>query len=573
MKSKWFMDNIFRSLCNRISFPSDSFCMLGSSDLSEEKTEIIVDRISRLEERDYSCFLEHLSLISEEYLVSEDRDKFLPVLKQKIQNYRLFGDEFPTVHALESLPSAVAVFPIHREKAPSLGHLWVFRDSNNILGEDHRSKLDGLSYCMAGFSDLKVYLKQSLPGKIVGTSWLVAYYLAVRAIDNSKLRETLAADWLVTGEVNYKTLRLEKVRIDNKTSIVTDRNWLFPGENRGDLPHDWNHEGIVRHAESVEEAVDIILERGITHSGKRSWPEKVSTIYSFSSEAETTVVVSTLLSGAGRLELFTTDSLKRSITPAQNVMKCLEQNTDVQVHIHEDRISASDVYEAEKYLKKKIGFPGKSGSDGTVLIHVTTGNKLMHFAAANIARQFRNVMLVYRERGADDLDFIGISYDGLQPVTTLLEAGFPYNQNNSTASPGRESLIALLRKARIDDVVNEPVLVGNSFPFGLIKSRVTIRPMTLEDLKIEITNRGVCSFWGHNNTLSAVFEMIGFDLTPEQARPSISLDENSRPFLSGKSFSECWILAPEYVDGIRPEIGKEVEVQQISRWNINRIKW
>jgi len=550
--------------------------MLGSSDLPEEKNKTIIDRMDRFEKINYNCFLEHLSLISEEYLVSENRGEFFPVLVQKIQDHRLFGDGFPTVSSLELLQNGVAVFPIvnpNNDNVPTLGHLWVFRDSNNILEIDHRNRLEGLDDCMAGFPELKVYIRQSLPGKIVGTSWLVAYYLAIQAVDNSELRETLAKEWLVTGEVDSDTLKLEKVLIDNKTSVVTDRNWLFPRENRSDLPQGWDHEGTVRHAGSVEEAVDIILERGITRSGKIPWPKNVSTIYSFSSEAETTVVVSTLLSGASRLELFTSDSMNRSIKPAQNVLKYFEQNTDIQVHIHEDRISASDVYEAEKYLKGKIGLSDKNGNDNPILIHVTTGNKLMHFAAANIARQFQNVMLVYRERGLDDLDYIGINYDRYQPVTTILEAGFPYNHSNSAASPDRESLIALLSKTRIGEIVKEPVLVGNSFPFGLIKSRVTIQPMTLDDLKAEISVRGIFSFWGHTNTLSVAFEMIGFDLTPEQERPSLSLDKDNRPFLFGKSFSECWVVSPEYVDGIRPEIGKEVRVQQIARWNINRIKW
>lgn len=116
-------------------------------------------------------------------------------------------------------------------------------------------------------------------------------------------------------------------------------------------------------------------------------------------------------------------------------------------------------------------------------------------------------------------------------------------------------------------------MLGSAFPMGLIQRRVVIEPRSIEDLKRELSNRVARSFWGHDNTVSAASELLGWNVEPENARPAIKLDNDYYPKLDGIVFSECWILAPKYKPGFRPEPSKEIELSDIMGWQVNRMKW
>ena len=118
------------------------------------------------------------------------------------------------------------------------------------------------------------------------------------------------------------------------------------------------------------------------------------------------------------------------------------------------------------------------------------------------------------------------------------------------------------------------VLIGNSFPLVLIRRRVSIAPVSPEDLRRCLASaEKIVSFWGHRNTLPAAEAFLGIPLTPERERPAISLDEEKFPVMDGKRFTECFVLSPDYRTGFRPAIGQEVTPDQISGWHCLKIQW
>jgi hypothetical protein len=118
-----------------------------------------------------------------------------------------------------------------------------------------------------------------------------------------------------------------------------------------------------------------------------------------------------------------------------------------------------------------------------------------------------------------------------------------------------------------------PVLLGNSFPLSLIRRPVRIEPRPLEELREAVADRGVVSFWGHANTLTAARQILGFDPAPAVQRPAVSLSAAQRPVLDGQEFEEVWVLSPDYRTGFRPELGREVPMEALLGWQVLRISF
>lgn len=121
--------------------------------------------------------------------------------------------------------------------------------------------------------------------------------------------------------------------------------------------------------------------------------------------------------------------------------------------------------------------------------------------------------------------------------------------------------------------MNKEFLIGNSFPINLIRRKVAIIPETMEHFQEKLASGGGESFWGHTNTLAAAKALCGYDFTPQEHRPALTLDADGYPALFGKSYKECWVMAPEYLSGYRPALGEEVGVDKILSWQILKIIW
>ena len=117
------------------------------------------------------------------------------------------------------------------------------------------------------------------------------------------------------------------------------------------------------------------------------------------------------------------------------------------------------------------------------------------------------------------------------------------------------------------------ILISNSFPFALIRRKVTVTPVPLSTLCNILHSCDIVSAWGHANTLELANEIVGAELTPQSDRPVITLTEEYFPSLAGRTFTECWLLSPDYTQGFRPKIGEEVPPEAIAGWQVLLLKW
>ncbi len=112
------------------------------------------------------------------------------------------------------------------------------------------------------------------------------------------------------------------------------------------------------------------------------------------------------------------------------------------------------------------------------------------------------------------------------------------------------------------------ILLGSTYPLTLIRRRAVIEPRPLADLQAAAAQHGFLSYWGHANTLPAARAVLGFDPTPATARPALTLSPDQLPTLEDRTFTEVWVLSPDYAPGFRPEIGKEVAAESIWSWRV-----
>ena len=118
------------------------------------------------------------------------------------------------------------------------------------------------------------------------------------------------------------------------------------------------------------------------------------------------------------------------------------------------------------------------------------------------------------------------------------------------------------------------ILIGNSFPFSLIRcDRLTVEQRPIAELKANLADAEIASFWGHANTRIAAEAVLGVSLMPSVERPALTLSPEGLPMLDGDTFDTCWLLSPDYPEGFRPAIGTEVGPEQIAGWQVLKLTW
>ena len=117
-------------------------------------------------------------------------------------------------------------------------------------------------------------------------------------------------------------------------------------------------------------------------------------------------------------------------------------------------------------------------------------------------------------------------------------------------------------------------LVGNTFPFALLRRDANVRTLSLDDLRAALAGAEIVSFWGHENTRAAAESVLGgVSLRPETERPALALTPDGLPSLDGREFRSCFVLAPDYRPGYRPAIGTEPTPSDILGWHALRVDW
>ena len=122
--------------------------------------------------------------------------------------------------------------------------------------------------------------------------------------------------------------------------------------------------------------------------------------------------------------------------------------------------------------------------------------------------------------------------------------------------------------------VKTKVLVGNSFPFSLVRcERLVVEQRPVAELRAALAGMEVVSFWGHKNTRAVAEAVLGVSLAPRTERPAVTLSVEGLPVLDGYTFDTCWLLSPDYSDGFRPAVGAEVGPEQIEGWHALKLTW
>lgn len=119
-----------------------------------------------------------------------------------------------------------------------------------------------------------------------------------------------------------------------------------------------------------------------------------------------------------------------------------------------------------------------------------------------------------------------------------------------------------------------PVLIGNTFPFALLRRDVNVRMLSLDDLRSSLAGAEIVSFWGHESSRAVAEALLGgVSLRPETERPALTLSPDGLPTLGGRIFRSCFVLAPDYRPGYRPAIGAETSSSDILGWHALRVDW
>lgn len=114
-------------------------------------------------------------------------------------------------------------------------------------------------------------------------------------------------------------------------------------------------------------------------------------------------------------------------------------------------------------------------------------------------------------------------------------------------------------------------LLTNVYPFSLVRRKMLAEPMEMDEVKKIAQSGEFESAWGHANTISAVNEKLGADITPREARPAVILDADNFPTLYGRKFTTVILISPNFVPGFRPAIGEEVGEEKILSWSALRL--
>ena len=123
------------------------------------------------------------------------------------------------------------------------------------------------------------------------------------------------------------------------------------------------------------------------------------------------------------------------------------------------------------------------------------------------------------------------------------------------------------------------MLIGNAFPLALIAREVNVKPVALVELRAVVREAALDgtleSYWGHANTLAAASKMVGVDLAPATERPALRLDAEGLPTLDPNKKGEniVYVLSPRYRGGFRPQIGQEVQAQDIQGWQALKVSF
>ena len=259
----------------------------------------------------------------------------------------------------------------------------------------------------------------SLPN-IRGDSWGLALALCERCLDQTSKQGIvidLARNWLVTGVVqeNRRIARVEGIKSKAQThrNHAGHRKMLVPSANYPDWPGQLQS---VFFAEYLDTAWNWIEGTGIKDGAPVSWPENgVAELHQLVGGFPGVNIALPLLFRTERVFLWVTENKKRSVEPAKLIAATLEQSIGQVAELVD--IDYRSMAIAEQQLREKL--EATLETKQIVVLNITSGNRLMSFAAHGLARRYPNLWLLYKEIGSDYLT--RIVYEGDYPSSSPLQ--------------------------------------------------------------------------------------------------------------------------------------------------------
>lgn len=226
----------------------------------------------------------------------------------------------------------------------------------------------------------------------------------------------MASDWIITGALDGE--RVQKVKLGNKLHLRLQRRWLIPTANHElqELPA-WQE--MPRFADSVKVAKKTISGNLQTRTTPPElWPDKVHTLFSFSSKSVRPTLAAALLSNPEHLHLLHSsdpDSIA-SLDVAKTILGNLLPDTQIRV----TEIPSNDLHKAQTTIEEIIL---SSSSPWNCLFNVTNGNFLMRAAGLLSAKKAPGLRMVYRDfDNPGPTEFTQIIYKGEDEyITGILE--------------------------------------------------------------------------------------------------------------------------------------------------------
>lgn len=121
---------------------------------------------------------------------------------------------------------------------------------------------------------------------------------------------------------------------------------------------------------------------------------------------------------------------------------------------------------------------------------------------------------------------------------------------------------------------SKKIIIGNTFPLSMIKREVRIYPISIESLREIIQNSDeVYSYWGHANTIRIAEKFLNVMFQRKDFRKHLSLSLCNKPLWNDIEFKKCFVLSPNYKNGFRPSINKEVTIDEIVSWQALVVEW
>lgn len=300
--------------------------------------------------------------------------------------------------------------------APSFAHLWLVEGLSSIV-PDHKMFLDHSAIIP---KELKLFVSRSSDHgmeHISGESWQLAAKLAEKALREPKYKKEFAS-FIVSGKITDNAI--ERVTLENKLELDFNK-WLIPRENLVQMSEESKKDKIIKTAVSVNDAWAHITGESTHWRGKDVWPGKIDEMHVLVGGSIKAQFMPVLLTKMKKVVLWTTDSVSSSIEPAKKLKDAIKMMCpQINVEISALQLSSKNIQDTEYALKDYFDY---NKVHLKIFFNVTSGTKLMGFAAQTIARLFPNVELIYRDYTTSESgSFVHLTYDEFPPYSGLLIA-------------------------------------------------------------------------------------------------------------------------------------------------------